>query len=68
MFVCALVLDERLEGHLQYADDRRRQSDISSRRDRRGTVYLSCLPVESVSVISLIIFSYVYSSVFLPLD
>jgi len=31
--VSLLLLDE---AHLQYADDRRRSSDVSSRRDRRG--------------------------------
>jgi len=37
--VCIIVseLDQRDEGHSQYADDRRRQSDVSSRRDRRGS-------------------------------
>ena len=33
---CTVVLDQRDEGHGQYADERRRQSDMSSRRERRG--------------------------------
>jgi len=60
------MLDERHEGHLQYPDDRRRQSDISSRRDRRGkfTCCIIILPVDFISVISLTAFIYIYRHLF----
>lgn len=38
--VCAIVVDQHDEGHLQYADDRRRLSDVGARRDRRGRLYV----------------------------